>query len=454
MEGIEIKQQPVQAQRISHEQLQAATILQMNSEELAGYLREQYEENPALELAEPEEASTSIDVLRYANGWSSVRPKEKSFDELTGRDEPGQEDPAMSSLSFFLNDQLARLRLHELQEKLVRYFILLLDEEGFLPEEAEKCAEEFCLPAEEICAAIRTLQSLDPPGVGARSAAERILLQIKRRHSVTEQQKRLISEHLPQLAKRKYAALAVQLSMPEEDVRALHEEITSLDPFPCAEHAPDVRCAVVTPDFFVIDDEKHKLHVIMNGSVVPTVSVSSFYESLLQDTADPDTAQYLRDKIRRAGWTVTNVQRRGALLAKCAGLICSEQRAFFLSGSEATICPMTVSEGARLLNVHVSVMSRAVKEKYLECRYGVFPLKKFFCKAVNGMDCTEHQIKSQLQTLVRREDRKKPLSDAGLAQRMAEMGYVVSRRTVNKYRRELGIGSASERRCEAAASPR
>ena len=288
-----------------------------------------------------------------------------------------------------------------------------------------------------------TLQSLEPPGVGARSLSECLLLQLSRRGGGDPVSMEIAARFLPELGRKHYAAIAQKLGTTVEAVRQAEAVIASLEPHPGRAFQPAETTVYVRPDVFVAELEG-ELKVVLNEYYLPRVSVNDYYLRLLKNSDEKETKDYLRQKLRQAKWLLDSLERRGSTLRRCAEAALEAQRPFF-AGQTQTLAPMTLTTLAEGLELHPSTVSRAVRGKYLQCRQGTYPLRYFFSLPVSG-GVSRQAAKQALLALVREEDRRRPYSDQDLCRLLEERGIFLARRTVTKYRLELGLGSSAARR--------
>lgn len=185
--------------------------------------------------------------------------------------------------------------------------------------------------------------------------------------------------------------------------------------------------------------------MILNDYYLPRVSISQYYVRLLKESDEPETRAYLQQKMQQAKWLLNSLERRGSTLRQCAEAILETQRAFF-AGQTTELVPMTMVTLAERLHLHPSTVSRATREKYLQCRQGTYPLRYFFSRALGEQGPSQQTVKLRLLELIRQEDHSRPLSDQKLAELLAEQGIRIARRTVAKYRTELRLGSAAVRK--------
>ena len=427
--------------KLTPQLLQSMEILQMNSQELLDYLNEVSMENPLVEQTDLSELHKAYDALRQKVHWINGGLTEDGHGAMPER---GAADRETESLSAFLCDQLERRRLPKPLLALSRYLAELVDEEGRLSQEDLDGVAELKIPQPLIQQALETLQSLDPAGVGARSLSECLLLQLARQKDASPLDMEIVRRFLPDLGKKHYGRIARELHVTAEEVRAAEKRIAALDPCPGRSFQPLEPTVYVRPDVFIAELDG-KLQVILNDFYLPRVSISQYYVRLLKESDEPETRAYLREKMQQAKWLLNSLERRGGTLRQCAQAILEAQYDFF-SGQSTDLSPMTMSALAEQLNLHPSTISRATREKYLQCRQGTYPLRYFFSRALGEQGPSQQTVKLRLRELIRQEDRSHPLSDQKLVELLAAQNIHIARRTVAKYRMELHLGSAAQRR--------
>lgn len=443
MSLVQLKTELRQELKLTPQLLQSMEVLQMTSQELLEYISRQTEENPLLDQSDTPERA--YEELRQQASWIDGGVGRATFaHEDAALAEPGRADRALESLSAFLRDQLERQRLPKPLLALSVYLAELVDEDGYLAQEDVDGLSELNIPRELTGRALEQLQSLDPPGVGARSLSECLVLQLKRRGETNQAALDIAARFLPELGRKHYGAIAQKLGLSVSEVKAVEKIISSLEPHPGRAFEPAEPAVYVRPDVFVAELEG-ELRVILNEYYLPRVSVNDYYVRLMKESDEKETRDYLRQKLQQAKWLLGSLERRGGTLRRCAEAILEAQRPFF-AGDTAALAPMTLSSLAERLELHTSTVSRAVRGKYLQCRQGTYPLRYFFSLPVSGGDASRQAVKHALLLLVRDEDPGRPLSDQRLCALLEAEGICVARRTVAKYRMELGIGSSAARK--------
>ena len=319
-----------------------------------------------------------------------------------------------------------------------------MDEDGYLQPEDLDSLGELHLPESLISEAVTELQSLDPPGVGARSLSECLVLQLQRA-GADALAVSIASRFLTDLGRRHYGCIAKSLGVSVEAVQAAEKVIAALEPHPGrAFQSADTAPVYIQPDVFIVElDGVWK--VVLNDYYLPKLSLSNYYMNLLKESDETETRTYLREKLRQAKWLLNSLERRGATLRQCAEVILQAQQPFF-TGESLELAPMQITALASELGVHPSTISRTARGKYLQCRQGTYPLRYFFNLAVGDDGLSRQAVKQKLLELVRQENPQHPLSDQKLMEQLNALGAQVARRTVAKYRMELGLGSSSARR--------
>lgn len=432
MEGPQLRQKMSQKLKLCPQLLQNMALLQMNVQELGEFLDKAAEENPVLERQDPPE--DAFRQLARQHSWMQTASAEAP-------PEPGAEDAALNSRESFLRDQLDRKHLAPRLAAVCSYLVDLLDEDGFLQPEDWAHLQAIGIPASLAEQALAMLQSLDPAGIAARSLSECLLLQLRRTDHATPLLEMLVTDHLEALARQQYAALAAALHTRQAEIEAAAAVIAGLDPHPGRWEAAGRLEPVqyIRPDVYILDDAG-TLTIVLNDFYLPRLSLSSSYEEMMQRTQDAATASYLRQHFQSAQDLLQGLARRSDTLQRCIDALVQNQAAFFRS-PEGVLRPLTRRELAEQLEVHPSTVTRALKDKYLQCRRGTYPLGAFFSQPVGR--CSPQEIQNRMIQLLREDPNR---SDRLLWEALSAEGYAIARRTVTKYRQALGLPTASQRR--------
>jgi RNA polymerase sigma-54 factor len=323
-----------------------------------------------------------------------------------------------------------------------------LDNDGFFVDSIEEIAAVAGVTREQAEAALAAVQQLDPPGVGARTLAEALRIQMESLSIEEPNLVRIIESHLDDVASNHYRKIARALRVDESEVRRLVDILRLLNPRPAGAFSPGPSPGYIVPDVTLrrFGDE---WAITPNSESVPMLRISPRYRNMLRSgTTDDETRRYLKDKIRSAESFIKNVDRRKDTVTRITEIILEAQRDFFEDG-KGPLRPLRLEDVAVEIGVHLSTISRGVTGKYMATPYGLFELKHFFSggyRTAQGMDVAATTIKQRLRELVKAEDIVHPLSDQRLAEMLSEEGVTVARRTVAKYREELGIEPSWARR--------
>lgn len=443
---VSLKTELRQSLKLTPQLMQSMEVLQFNSQELLEYINKLSEENPILEQEDSPSLRSAYEELRQKASWIDGGVYGASFShEESAYPERGAVDRETECLSSFLIDQLERKRLPRPLLALTRYLAELVDEDGYLAQEDLDNLQDLKLPQDLIDKALETIQQLEPAGVCARSLSECLLLQLARRKDIPAAVSQIALRFLPELSRKHYGPICRELGITIAEIQEAEVIIASLEPHPGRAFQPAEPAIYVRPDVFVLEEDG-VWKAILNEYYLPRVSISSYYARLLKESDEQDTREYLRQKMQQARWLLNSLERRGSTLRRCAEAILDAQHLFF-TGESTVLTPMSLSSLAEKLELHPSTISRATHGKYLQCKQGTYPLRYFFSRSVGGEQGPSQQaVKHTILTLVKGEDPLHPLSDQKLCSLLAEDGIQVARRTVAKYRLELGIGSSTARK--------
>ncbi len=454
---------------------QSIRLLQLSTLELNAEIDQALQENPLLERDDPgEPAAFSLG----APGDGLATPQTVTPPESDERQEPrggddegwgmdfsgshGQRDPndddldsgesqaSSSSLREHLATQVAMTQLPDRERALVGFLIEALNDDGYLTQPLDELIDLLVTDddevrealLEELGIALRHLQNLDPPGIGARSAQECLSLQLKFLPESASRQLALaiVDKHLEQLAARDFARIKKSLGCDDDELREAQTLIRSLNPRPGAQYAP-IDTRYVVPDV-AVKKLQDRWVVSLNREAMPRLRINRLYADILQRHRGGNASSSgLASQLQEAKWLIKNVQQRFDTILRVSQAIVDRQRAFFDHG-EVAMRPLTLREIAETVSLHESTISRVTTQKYLASPRGIYELKYFFGSHVatdTGGAASSTAIRALIKQLVGAEDGKKPLSDARLAEILGEQGIVVARRTVAKYRELLNI---------------
>ena len=365
-----------------------------------------------------------------------------------GRDEDDDSDgqdihAATVSLRDHLGWQLGMTQLSERDRSLVRFLIEALDDDGYLSTPLEELWEtlppEYEIELEELEIALRHIQNFDPTGIGARTPAECLRLQLLARQDeeALDLALLIVDKHLELLAGRDFARLKKLTGCDDEALKAAHALITSLDPRPGAPYA-QLEARYITPDV-IVKKLKGKWTAYINPDAYPRLRINRLYAEILAKQRRGNGN--LSAQLQEARWLIKNVQQRFDTIHRVTQAIVDRQRQFFEHG-EVAMRPLVLREIADILGLHESTVSRVTSQKYMATPRGIFELKYFFGSHVatdTGGACSATAIRALIKQLIAAEDGKKPLSDSQISEILGQQGIVVARRTVAKYRESLNI---------------
>lgn len=347
------------------------------------------------------------------------------------------------TLPQFLSRQLDRLALDGETARTVRFLASCLDEDGYLRASPEELAQDASIPLETIRAGLAALRTLEPAGVGAENLSQCLELQLERA-GVGGPALAIVRGHLESLARCRYRLIADKLGVSVDQVLCAQRTIRELDPRPGAVFNRPEPAPYIYPDIFV-DEQDGRFVARSSHPERPAFHINGYYRDLLAQSQQREVRDYLRQKIQAAQEVLQAITQRQDTLLRCAQAIVDRQEEFFRTGEEA-LRPLRMADVAQALGIHESTVSRAVREKYLQCQRGVYPLNWFFSRGGAGGDVGGAAARVMLRRLIDGEDKAHPLSDQKLCEALAHAGCPISRRTVAKYRDELNIPGTSGRK--------
>ena len=462
--GLELSQK----QNISQRMIQSVKILQMNSLELQEYLSEAALDNPVIDFEFGLEVpSIAEESLQRRLDWLEEGDYQNKAYYQQDRDgllfeQNSDERCSGETLIDVLQEQVTLLPLTELEKAVLEFLILSLDQNGYLTEPLSFFTECFKITTEEAERILALLQSFEPAGVGARSLEECLLLQLQRKKKAVPLMQELIRNHLSALAKNHLSVIASKLSISVENVQHAFEAIRKLNPFPGAGYTTREYTQYIIPDAEILQ-QGERLEILLRTQSRGWIHIDPYYASLAEETNDRETKKYLKGKLQEAKQLKEFVEQRAVSLSRVLKILTERQQAFFLFGP-GNKHPLKLAEIAEEMGVHESTVSRILKGKYLQCRWGIFSLRSFLTASLqekasfNGsqkqgvvseegkMAETQEQILKILQQMIEEEDKTHPLSDQKICDLLQKKWNIsISRRTVNKYRGLLGIPDKSGR---------
>jgi RNA polymerase sigma-54 factor len=483
--GLNQSTQLKQELKINPRLYQAMDLLYMPLLDLQQHLKQELLNNPFLEMVEPEEEDDEEGTEEPAAESTDEEQKEKDdeidWEEILldgfdtgGRREEHEEkeyyEPVTvdsRDLGDHLRDQITLLDLDPRQLMLAEEFLGNINEDGYLDcpleeilsginEMIRASAEERGLDPDDAPVfsmgeaedMIRIVQQLDPPGVGARNLRECLMLQLKDaglEHSVPY---RLVRDCFEELIAHRWSEISKRFGIAPSDVQRAADEIAKLDPKPGLLYSSGTDNYII-PDL-IVDKIDQRYHVFLNDANLPRLKLSKAYQEIARDKKkfDGESKEFISSKLNSANWMIQAIEQRRQTMLKVMNYIVDRQRDFFEKGVQF-LKPLTLREVAEVINMHESTVSRVTNEKFVQTPRGVLPLKFFFSSGLSttdGEDVSARGIKDQIQKLVQGEDPKNPLTDQAIVNILKKGGVNIARRTVAKYRDQLGVLSARMRK--------
>ena len=423
-----------QYQKLSPQQIQFLGLLQIPIVSLEKRIEEELEDNPALE--EDEENQTYFSSNK--TDFSDFQIEDKS-----------------ESLTSYLEKQLVGIELSKGNLFLVKYLINSLDSNGFLSRDLFSISSDLLISDNldisevKMLNALNILQNLEPIGVGANSLQECLLIQLKKLYPENKLALKIITEFYSQFSNKNFENIIKNLGISEEKLKSTYSLIESLNPIPANGFFKNEEISeYIYPDFTLLV-VNNQLELQLNKSNTKPIKISKYYSNLLNETTDKTTKEFLQKKVEKALWFKEALIKREATLKKVMLAIISLQENYLLSGVESDLKPMKLADIANIVNMDISTISRVSNSKYVETHFRTFKLKELFSEAYkkdDGQVISTNEIKKHLKEIILTEDKTTPYNDEQLAELLGKDNYHIARRTVAKYREQLGIEIAKLRR--------
>lgn len=480
-------------QKLSPQQIQLMKLLQVPTANLEERIKEEIEENPALEM-DAEAESDEYDI----NSEDQQDSEDRSDDEFESEEQdapdineylldddgeiadyktkddhyPEMGDdkviPIRAEVSFqeHLMNQLGLLELDQRNTTIAEQIIGSLDDDGYLRSDISSLVDDMAfrqgleVTEKEVTDLLLQIQQFDPPGIAARSLQECLLLQLKRKESEGESVKQaiqILSKYFDEFTKKHYDRIQRSMGITDVQLKDIIGQIIRLNPKPGGNFSSGSQVEnFIIPDFYVVNNNG-KLELTLNARNAPALRVSEGYRDMMKeyekgskkDKRQKEAVTFIRQKIDAARWFIDMIQQRQATLLNTMGAILQHQQAFFLSGDETTLRPMILKDIAEITGLDISTVSRVANSKFVQTEFGNFRLKYFFSESLStdsGEEVSTKEVKKILLDFVEAEDKRKPLSDDLLTEMLQGKGYNIARRTVAKYREQLNIPVARLRK--------
>lgn len=474
-------------QKLSPQQIQFIKLLQIPTVMLDSRIKEELEENPALEdgsLSNSEEIQEyQLDDDENTNNEERIEQDEFNIDDYiqdddqddgykimgdNDSDDDDKKEMPIAIATSFHDTLVAQLSLNIMadHEFMVAQQILgSLDDDGYLRRPINALVDDLAFSQNintnesEVEHLLEIIQSFDPAGVGARSLQECLLLQLKRKDVQQKSIKiaiEIVRDYLEEFTKKHYDKLEKSLNISSDELKEAIQEILRLNPKPGNSFADNNKQLQVIPDFIITKNDNY-LILTLNSKNAPELRVSRSYQEMFQtydkaaqkDKKMKEAVQFVKQKLDSAKWFIDAIKQRQQTLIKTMNAIMNFQYDYFLTGDDRKLKPMILKDIADQVQMDISTVSRVANSKYVQTEFGTFLLKSFFSEGIqteSGEEVSNREVKKILEECISGEDKKRPLADERLAEILKERGYNIARRTVAKYREQLNIPVARLRK--------
>ncbi|WP_300597634.1 RNA polymerase factor sigma-54 [Niabella sp.] len=479
-------------QKLSPQQIQLMKLLQVPTANLEERIKEEMEENPALELDEGKHSDDGELKDEFTDGSDSLEEPERTQDEYdtidvsdyvhegdddiadykTREDHYGDDEnrqlPIKTETSFYdtLENQLGLLSLSDKEHQIAQHIIGSIDEDGYLRRDTPALVDDLAFrqnietTAAEVESIIQKIQQFDPAGVAARDLTECLLLQLRRQKLEGKDVDKAIlaiEKYFDEFTKKHYEKIQRGLGLTEDELKEVMQQIVKLNPKPGGNiGAVNKAESYVVPDFFIMNNNG-KLELTLNSRNAPELRISEGYRDMMKeydrgskkDKQQKEAVLFIKQKIDAAKWFIDAIRQRQHTLLDTMSAIMEHQEEFFLTGDETTMRPMILKDIAEKTNLDISTVSRVANSKFVQTEFGTYRLKFFFSESLStdsGEEVSTREVKKILTDLIENESKKHPYSDEKLTELLQEKGYNIARRTVAKYREQLNIPVARLRK--------
>ena len=465
-QSLELKQ----TQKLSPQQIQTIKLIELPIQELEQKVRKELEENPVLDEDLPKENEEEGDAPREVSLSEYKEDDSIPSYRLRADNYSKDERPQYSTFSVkesftqSLQEQLGYRQLSEHQYAIASFLIGSLDDDGYLRRGLDNIVDDLSFRAnietneEELLEMLKVIQEFEPAGVGARDLRECLLIQIRnfKKTPDVEIAVRILKNYFHEFTSKHYQKIMTRMNITEDQLRGAISKIVKLNPSPGGQidDSYSDQAQQIVPDF-ILEYQDGNLKLSMPRFSIPELRVNRKYAELLMDAANSserekkEAAAFVKKKLDSAKWFVEAIKQRHNTLSSTMQAIVDYQKEYFIDGDETHLKPMVLKDIAERTGYDISTISRVVNSKYIETHFGIFSLKYFFSEGLENQDGEEvstRELKKALQECVDSEDKHKPLTDDELVVKMTEKGYKVARRTIAKYRDQLGIPKARLRK--------
>ena len=447
--------QLTQAQRqvLSQRMIQSVNILQMSAQELTEYIKKVAMENPLVDLEEPEQESKDQERLKKLEWLANLDEQNRvyyrrEYEESDANDIMNIGSRDEETLADNLLSQLIGMGYTDEEYRVFEYIAQCLDSNGFYTGAPGELAERCQITAQKAEEMLEVMRNLEPAGVCAPDLVHCLLKQLEREGDKYQVEREIVAEYLELLGKNQLHVIAKKMHLSIERVKEAQMRIRSLNPKPSSGFSDREVLRYLTPDVTVVKLEGY-FEVLVNDTACPVMQINQEYMKMLKGACPEEAKDYIMEKFRQVEQIQGCIMKRNNTLTRLTKCLVDNQKEFFMYG-KGHLKPFKMKDAAEMLDVHESTISRTVKEKYLQCCWGIFPLGYFFSKGFNNGENSGNiatiQLKEQLKKIIDEEDKSKPLSDQKLMEKLAEQGVQISRRTVTKYRESMQIADCRGRK--------
>lgn len=467
-------------QKLSPQQIQFIKLLQIPTVELESRIEEELEVNPALDEGKEENSDDSqeeefseeisddinIDELLRHDDWGGYKMQGDGADP--NKEENDMPIVGATSMSDLLVSQVGFMRLDERKKELALQLVGSIDADGYLRRDLEAIVNDLIFTqnietdVDELQEILTKIQTFEPAGVGAKDLQECLLLQLERIEESDPETRlayKIVHDYFELFTKKHYKKIIAALDIEEDELKIAIDIITKLNPKPGGASAASsaVGAQYIVPDFMLEIEDDNTITVSLNARNAPELRVSSSFVEILdtysksnkQDKKLKETVSFVKQKLDSAKWFIESIKQRQQTLLKTMRTIVDIQHEYFIEGDESCLKPMILKDIAEKIGMDISTISRVVNSKSVQTDFGTFLLKSFFSESImtdSGVEVSSREVKNELKKIVETESKTKPLSDDKIVKLLNEAGYNLARRTVAKYREQLGIPVARLRK--------
>ena len=414
-------------------------ILQMSSEELSEFVEKEFVDNPVIEINE----NSAVNIKEFDFNIFNSKRNYSNANDVSPLNFVSKE----KSLKEYLHEQILEMEKDKVIRKTADYIVECLNDSGYFEMKEEDISQRLSVDKGIVEKALKFIQSLEPYGVGARNLKECLLIQIYHLNLEDDIIVKIINNNLDDIGNDNYKKISKELNITRTEVQRYSRIIKSLEPRPSRGFYTGEDYKFIIPDAEIRKDGEN-LEIIMNEQAVPRIVISNMYKKILHEKKDDETERYVKDKLVRAEFLIKSIEERKNTLKRILEFIVDKQYEYFIERKKF-LKPMTIKEAAETLNCSESTVSRAVKDKFILTSFGVIKIKDLF--TVNSIrnsskDVSVSYIKSIIEKIINEENKKNPISDQEIVEGLKKIDIAISRRTVAKYREEMGIKSSHKRK--------